>query len=247
MVSLATRVQVSKPAKLLVAGLLLFLIYVIYSYRGIDKEISHGSGKQPVEEVEKPPEKTQIQKLVLVDVYYETLCPDSRYFVSHELMPAYNKLGDVLDVRLWPYGKANTINTSDGGFQINCQHGDEECEGNIWHGCTSRYVSDQATRLNMVKCMIEDNYEAPKVAKKCAQELGVDLAEISVCATGEEGLEIHRMAGLATDQLQPKVSFIPTIKLEGTQGSQKAILKNFLKEVCNVYTSKYQEVLEGCQ
>jgi len=242
MVGLAAKIQVSPLAKLLVAGLLMFLIYIIYSYRGIKKGSGLGGGIT-LTEIEKPPEIV-LKKRVIVDVYYECLCPDSRYFVLHNLMPAYDKLGDILDVRLWPYGKATTTNKSGGGFEFECQHGKDECDGNMWHGCTSRYVHDQATRLSMVKCMIENNREPAKIAETCASQLGVSLQKISDCATGEEGVEIHYMAGLSTDQLQPKVSFIPTIKLEGSQGSQKAILKNFFKEVCSIYKSKYEDSLE---
>lgn len=237
-------IQVSKPAKFLAAGLFVFLLYVIYSYRGLDKRSIPDIAK----EIEKPPTgEIKLEKRVLVDVYYEALCPDSRYFVIHNLMPAYNKLRDVLDVRLWPYGKATTTNKSGGGFDFRCQHGEEECVANMWHGCTARYVKDQATRLEMVRCMIDDNYDAAMAAEKCAKENGVSFPQISTCAVGEEGAEIHNMAGLNTNQLQPKVSFIPTIKLEDSQGSQKAILKNFLKEVCNAYKTKYLEELSECQ
>jgi len=183
---------------------------------------------------------------VRVDVYYEVLCPDSRYFVQHELWPAYQKLGDALDVRLWPYGKATTRKLSGGGFEFQCQHGEEECEGNIWHACTSRYVKKQWNKLSMVECMIDDNYNAAGVAATCAKANDVSLGKISACATGEEGRELHALAGEDTNLLQPEVSFIPTIKLDGSQGSQKAILKNFLKEVCKVYFDKYEETLKGC-
>jgi len=246
MVNLATKVQISRPAKLLALGALVLLIYLLYSYREMDKEISKGGEAIYEDKSSGYLQSPKIKKQVRVDVYYECLCPDSRYFVQHELLPAYNSIGDVLDVRLWPYGKATSTQSSSGEYQFECQHGPEECEGNIWHGCTARHVSSQSKRLEMIKCMINDNYDAPKVAKACAEEIGVSLKEISECATGEEGREIHYEAGLDTDQLNPKVSFIPTIKLDGSQGSQKAILKNFLKEVCKIYKEKYQEDLDGC-
>jgi interferon gamma-inducible protein 30 len=181
-----------------------------------------------------------------VDVYYEVLCPDSRYFVQHELLPAHAKLGDALDVRLWPYGKATTTSDGKGSWRFQCQHGPEECEGNIWHACAAVHVASQAIRLQMVECMIDDNDDAAAAASRCAGRLGVELEGMAACAGGEEGRRLHWQAGLDTDRLQPKVSFIPTIKLEGSQGSQKAILKNFLKEVCKVYEEKYHELPEGC-
>ena len=43
-----------------------------------------------------------------VDVFYEVLCPDSRFFVLQHLLPTHEKVGSLLDIHLWPYGKATT-------------------------------------------------------------------------------------------------------------------------------------------
>lgn len=254
MVSLSTRIQVSKSARLVAAGCLVFLVYLLYSYHNLPQEGGEGSGhmvNHQEEEEENSGVPVSPAKQVRVDVYYEVLCPDSRYFVQHELWPAFQKLGDALDVRLWPYGKATTKKLSGGGFEFECQHGAEECEGNIWHACTARHISKQWTKLSMVECMIDDNYNAASVAASCAKTNGdivndALFGKISTCATGEEGRELHAKAGEDTNLLQPKVSFIPTVKLDGSQGSQKAILKNFLKEVCKIYLNKYEETLNGC-
>ena len=42
-----------------------------------------------------------------VEVYYEVLCPDSRYFILHQLFPAWERVGDIMDIRFIPYGKAS--------------------------------------------------------------------------------------------------------------------------------------------
>ena len=46
--------------------------------------------------------------LLRVDVYYEVLCPDTRFFVLQHLLPTHEKVGSLLDIHLWPYGKATT-------------------------------------------------------------------------------------------------------------------------------------------
>lgn len=43
---------------------------------------------------------------VKIDVYYETLCPDSIQFIRRQLYPTYQKIGEIMDISLIPYGKA---------------------------------------------------------------------------------------------------------------------------------------------
>ena len=49
-----------------------------------------------------------------VDVYYECLCPDSRYFVLNHLQPTFDKLGSMMEVKMWPYGKATSTSMDKG-------------------------------------------------------------------------------------------------------------------------------------
>eukprot|EP00092_Neocalanus_flemingeri_P021619 GFUD01023449.1.p1 GENE.GFUD01023449.1~~GFUD01023449.1.p1 ORF type:complete len:252 (-),score=50.39 GFUD01023449.1:222-977(-) len=250
MVTLASRIKVSKPVKLLGVISFLFMIWILYSYRIIDKEnllneseLGSEINDENVVTTPKPD-----LKVVKVDVYYECLCPDSRYFVLHELLPTFEKVGSMMDIHLWPYGKATTTVTEK-GYEFSCQHGEQECIGNIYHACVEKIVEDMTKKLELIKCMISDNYEPENIAKKCASEGGIDFEEIQTCASGQEGKELHFKAGLKTEALHPKVSFIPTIEIDDDQNSQKAILKNLLKEVCASYSTQYlthNEKLANC-
>jgi len=250
MVTLATRIKVSKPVKLLGVLSILFLVWILYNYRVIENEdvLNEGNlGSENNEENLVTTPKPDL-KVVKVDVYYECLCPDSRYFVLHELLPTFEKVGSMLDVHMWPYGKATSKVTSS-GYEFDCQHGEQECIGNMFHACVAEKVEDPAKMLEIIKCMISDNYEPENIAKKCVSESGIGFQDILTCASGKEGQELHYQAGLKTHALSPKVSFIPTIEIDDSQMSQKAILKNLLKEVCAVYTSKYltpSEKLANC-
>lgn len=240
MVTLATRIQVSKPVKLLGVLTFVFVIWILYNYRIIEKEnvLNEGDlGSENDEENLVTTPKPDL-KLVKLDVYYECLCPDSRYFVLHELLPTFEKVGSMMDVHMWPYGKASSKETKN-GYEFSCQHGEQECLGNIYHACVAEKVQDPAKQLELIKCMISDNYEPENSAKKCTSEAGVDFQEIQTCASGSEGQKLHYLAGLKTEALDPKVSFIPTIEIDDSQNSQKAILKNLLKEVCTAYSKKY--------
>ena len=43
---------------------------------------------------------------VKVDVYYETLCPDSIGFLVRQLIPSYDSLSSIIQLNLIPFGKA---------------------------------------------------------------------------------------------------------------------------------------------
>ena len=45
--------------------------------------------------------------LVNLEVYYETLCPDSRNFINTQLFPTANQVGHIVNITVYPYGKAN--------------------------------------------------------------------------------------------------------------------------------------------
>ena len=46
---------------------------------------------------------------VKVDVYYETLCPDSKYFIRSQVTPTFKSIGDIMNLNLIPFGKAKVI------------------------------------------------------------------------------------------------------------------------------------------
>ena len=46
------------------------------------------------------------QDKIIVDLYYETLCPDSRHFLLYQLYPAWLTLRSIFTINFIPYGKA---------------------------------------------------------------------------------------------------------------------------------------------
>jgi interferon gamma-inducible protein 30 len=67
-------------------------------------------------------------------LYYETLCPDCRQFMSSQLWPAYQSILDIVNITLVPYGNAHeTYQPATQLYTFVCQHGDQECLGNIIH------------------------------------------------------------------------------------------------------------------
>lgn len=102
---------------------------------------------------------------VLVTVYYEALCPDSKHFIVKQLQSTFERAPELIDVKLVPYGKATTTTQKDGSLKFECQHGQTECEANKIHACTIEVIDDFKNRLDLISCMIRDNSN-PKEALK---------------------------------------------------------------------------------
>jgi len=93
---------------------------------------------------------------VVVTVFYEALCPDSKYFLTKQLLPTFKVAEEFMEVQLAPYGKARKKELN-GKITFDCQHGPTECQANIYHACATKIIEDPLLRLNVVTCMIGDN------------------------------------------------------------------------------------------
>ena len=67
-------------------------------------------------------------------LYYETLCPYCRQFFTEQLAKAYQTIPDIINITIVPYGNAHeTYDSSSQMYQFTCQHGSDECVGNLIH------------------------------------------------------------------------------------------------------------------
>ncbi|XP_068139639.1 gamma-interferon-inducible lysosomal thiol reductase isoform X2 [Drosophila tropicalis] len=174
----------------------------------------------------------QIGVPVLVIVYYEALCPDSKFFITKQLLDTYKVAADIMEVQLVPYGKATT-KEDNGKLSFYCQHGVIECQANMYHACAVESIGDPLVRIEVVTCMIRDNRFPKEAMLRCAKECRLeDIDRIQKCVDSGQGGALLKLNGEATHALRPSITFIPTITIDGSQGRQPSILKNLLSEVC---------------
>ena len=126
---------------------------------------------------------------VQVEVFYEVLCPDSRHFVLDQVVSAWNSLDAIMDVKFLPFGKA-TYKKDDqdkNGWQFTCQHGKNECIGNMIHACANLHVKDSSKLVKYIACMIQNNREPKKIGESCAKSLEIEWEPIEKCSDSTEG------------------------------------------------------------
>ena len=94
---------------------------------------------------------------VSINIYYESLCPYSRQYVIEQLYPTYNSdLGKYLDVGLFPIALQYTPDGS-GGWNFECQHGNNECVGNQYQVCLIDQIKEESIQIAALNCILDDN------------------------------------------------------------------------------------------
>lgn len=221
---------------LLVASLLIFLVVVWLKVSSDDPITKDNSNPALVNN-----EKSTITKdaatpdKVKVSVYYETLCPDSIQFITQQLWPTYQKVKDIINIELIPFGKASFFPVN-GEYQFECQHGPKECKGNKIHACAIDLYPTTESSLPFVYCSMGagDPIEA---ANTCATNNKLDWTQISSCASGKRGSELLLAHGKKTKSLNPKMIFVPWIIINDvfTNENEENSIQNFLQVVCSSY------------
>lgn len=165
-----------------------------------------------------------------LDIYYESLCPDSLRFLVNQLGPQYSTLSSFVNVRLIPFGKASFYPKKIAGYNFECQHGPSECKGNMLHACGIEYSTDTKQAVEYAVCLMQ----GLRNAAKCASSVGLDYKTILSCATGLEGQLLLQLHGVETLSLAPRLTFVPWLVFNGewSQENQDGGLKNLKATSC---------------
>lgn len=173
---------------------------------------------------------------VLVELYYESLCPGCRAFMMGQLWPTFQALqnSEIMDIKLYPYGNAYEKNV-DGKWVFTCQHGKVECEVNLIEACALHMLSHPMQFMPLIHC-IESNPSLAN-AKKCADQLKIEWDSIENCYNGTQGNHLQHEIAEKTDALNPPHKYVPWLVGNGkhTEDLQDQMMDNLLKWVCKQY------------
>ncbi|XP_046752836.1 GILT-like protein 1 [Diprion similis] len=182
-----------------------------------------------------------------ITLYYESLCYDSIQFVRNQLVPTYRAIGSYFTVDYIPYGKATQEKHIRNGVQqwhFTCQHGPQECYGNKAQACGINNIltnperpNKQQDLINFVGCVMGAMNPSTAV-QQCLQTIGIgahDRSLVDNCISSAAGDELLAAYGNKTFDLQPNLSFVPTIVVNGeySHANQNNALRNLKGVICN--------------
>ena len=169
-------------------------------------------------------------------LYYESLCGGCRDFIKMQYYPAFKLIGSIMNVGLVPYGNAEESQES-GKWVYNCQHGKEECIGNLIETCAIHLYPNASVYFPFIHC-IETSPTIPRTAApSCAQKYGLDYSKIQSCASGDLGNSLEHEMALKTQALDPPHTYVPWVTLEGvhTDEKQDKAEFNLIGLICGAY------------
>jgi len=180
--------------------------------------------------------ESQSASPVTLDVYYESLCPDSRRFLVNQLAPSWNKISSFTQLRLIPFGKATYQDNEQGGYDFECQHGPSECEGNRLHACGIANSDNMSQALTFASCLMA----SPMNGSMCAGKAGLNFDSVMDCQNSLKSEHLLKANGVETLELDPKLTFVPWLVFnkQWTEENQWEGLKDLSKIACGNFAGK---------
>ncbi|CAH2258846.1 jg12561 [Pararge aegeria aegeria] len=153
-----------------------------------------------------------VPQKVLLTVYYESKCPDSKSFILKQLEPTMQHLQDQIKLIFVPFGKSRSINYGDEGFE--CQHGPAECLGNIVQDCSLHLLNERSDKEKLAYVACEMDTEAGSQGRyDCVENAKLSSAEVEHCVYSGKGTVLQLASEYYTNLVTPK--FVPTVTLNG--------------------------------
>ncbi|XP_059419704.1 gamma-interferon-inducible lysosomal thiol reductase-like [Carassius carassius] len=172
---------------------------------------------------------------VTVGLYYESLCPGCRQFLVLGLLPTFVMLQDIMAIDLVPYGNAQEKEDK-GKYIFTCQHGQDECQGNLIETCLLNMFGINA--VTVIFCM-ESGPNVLKAAQPCFEVYFPDEKWDSVmaCVNGDKGNELMHQNAVKTNALKPPHQYVPWITINGehTDDLQEKAMNSLYNLVCSLY------------
>ncbi|XP_046548842.1 gamma-interferon-inducible lysosomal thiol reductase-like isoform X1 [Haliotis rubra] len=172
-------------------------------------------------------------------LYYESMCPYCRKFITTQLYPAFTALpSSVLNLTIVPYGNARE-RQQNGSWEFACQHGPVECLGNLIAACALNYTSYQAEDyMPFINCMELSTTHGQELSAlhKCAAANNVSEDDVLTCMKNKDGGNLMHEMALETEAA--KVHYVPWIVVNGqhTTSIQNSAYKELMGFLCKTYT-----------
>ena len=177
-----------------------------------------------------------------ITIYMESLCPYSIEFITTSIKEFYTKVTkpNLAYIEIIPYGNAKeTYDLTTKKYSFTCQHGENECYGNLISTCSLNVLGRIKGQLNII-CLLENIYDFNRnfdtTLEHCLSSEPDLLQEIKDCVSSDMGdVYQHQMAQKTGDHLG-----VPWILVDGVydEDTNDKIWTSLIDYLCGEDKSK---------
>ncbi len=144
-----------------------------------------------------------------------------------------------MNLKLVPYGNAEeSFDVENDVWLFKCQHGEEECAGNLFQTCLIHSYPDVSIHFPVIDCIESDDEENfISLSIQCSNKFNINYHLVSHCMKSRLGNALqHEMAKL-TNGLNLVHQYVPLIDVNGQhdESIQDMANENLIKLICNFY------------
>ena len=178
-----------------------------------------------------------------IQVYIESLCPDCMNFLLKSFKSFYENVNNpnLAEIEFITYGNAKeSYNTTMNQWEFTCQHGENECYGNLIETCAIQTMG----RINSYPALlcIESNIEEyeldfDRTIEYCFEKDQDTLAKIKECVNSDMGnIYMHQMA----QKTDTNHKWVPWIVVDGVHDIdvENRIIESLTDYLCGDDQSK---------
>ena len=146
------------------------------------------------------------KKIPKITIYMESLCPYCKQFITTSIKDFYTQVTkpNLAFIEIIPYGNAKEVyNSITNKYEFTCQHGDNECYGNLIMTCGLNILGRINGQLNMI-CLLENinnfNRNFDLTLEHCLSSEPDILQEIKDCVNSDMGNTYQHLMAQKTGQ-----------------------------------------------
>ena len=172
-----------------------------------------------------------------IQIYTESLCPDCINFITNSFKDFYDKVQNpnLVQIEFIPFGNAHEIfNTSTNKYDFTCQHGENECYGNLIETCAIQ-IQGRVKSYETIICL-ETNIEKYELdfdntLEYCLINDEKTLQEIKNCVKSDISNYYQHQMAQKTDENH---KWVPWVVVDGYHdiNIENEILESLIDYLC---------------
>ncbi|CAD6192086.1 unnamed protein product [Caenorhabditis auriculariae] len=157
---------------------------------------------------------------VMLEVFGESLCPDTTRFLKEHLLPTAKALEGTgsLILKYHPSGVQSECYLENGLYRCECQHGDRECLLNQLQSCVISALEIPQLYLPVVVC-IQGRSSFRSAISECIENAEprpeLDSSFMASCAKSQLGVKLLVQQNNERKRIAPNLDWVPWIIIDG--------------------------------